>query len=180
MEYEVDYEEETRRLTRSQGNDFIKKQELVDILFEGYDKKIKKANLKDSEFYHFVLNQDEYVGYGVKVQNMKRYLIIRSPYVINNQTNRPYRLRLIGHDSSHSEGKIVELNPGQSYPLRHQELKMQFQIQFVHESPENILKSKNVWSKAHKIDSIARKVPLNMTTYVYHGISYSIIEREEE
>lgn len=57
---------------------------------------------------------------------------------------------------------------------------MQFQIQFVHESPENILKSKNVWSKAHKVDSIAKKMPLNMTTFVHHGVSYSVIEREEE
>lgn len=94
-------------------------------MFEGHDKKIKNANLKDSDFYHFVLSSDEYVGYGVKIQNMKRYLIIRSPYVINNQTNRAYRLRLISHhEASHSEGKLVELNPGQSYPLKQQELKM--------------------------------------------------------
>lgn len=181
VDYEVDYEEETRRLTRTHGSDLIKKQELVDITFEGHDQRIKKANLKDLDFYHHVLGTDEYVGYGVKIQNMKRYLIIRSPYVINNQTNRAYRIKLLGnHDGTHGEGKLIELGPGQTYPLKPSEIKMLFQIQFAHESTDNILRSKNVWSKAHKVHSIAKKVPLNFTTYVYHGVSYSVIEREED
>ena len=41
IDYEVDYEEETRRLVKSSGDEFIKKQELLDILFTGTDHKIK-------------------------------------------------------------------------------------------------------------------------------------------
>lgn len=41
IDYEVDYEEETKRLLKSAGDEFIKKQELLDIHFEDTDKVIK-------------------------------------------------------------------------------------------------------------------------------------------
>lgn len=41
-----------------------------------------EVNLKDPNFYHHRFSKDEYVGYGVKVEKLKRYLIIRSQFVI--------------------------------------------------------------------------------------------------
>jgi len=55
---------------------------------------------------------------------MRRVLIIRAPYVINNLTDNTYKLRLLKPDSK-SILKVVTLEPGQCYPidLKEQEYK---------------------------------------------------------
>jgi hypothetical protein len=84
-------------------------------------------NLRNPNFYHHVLQDrcpQDYVCYGVKVEDMRRVLIIKAPFVINNLTDNTYKLRLLKLDSK-SILKVVTLEPGQCYPidLKEQEYK---------------------------------------------------------
>lgn len=46
-------------------------------------------------------------------------------------------------------------------------------------STEASAKGSNIWSKPHNVKTIVQSVPLDFTTYLYHGDSYSIIVREK-
>jgi hypothetical protein len=75
-------------------------------------------NICDTSFYRidFTDKKPDYLIYGVKVENLRRVLLIRSPYVIFNHTSKPYRLRFMHHANS-SELKSQVLFTGQAYPL---------------------------------------------------------------
>lgn len=54
--------------------------------------------MKDPNFYHYKITKDEYVGYGMKIDNLKKYLIIRSEFVISNKTSRVYKIRFMNSE----------------------------------------------------------------------------------
>jgi hypothetical protein len=64
-------------------------------------------------FYHFFDKkvQEDFVGYGVKFENMRKMLVIRSPYTMTNLTDVNYRLRLID-PTGKQVLKIIEMKPG--------------------------------------------------------------------
>jgi hypothetical protein len=65
--------------------------DFLDVIFKKTDAKIRRLNLRDQNFYHhYIKNKDDFVGYGVKIDNMRKNLIFRAPYVINNMTDCNY------------------------------------------------------------------------------------------
>lgn len=71
-------------------------------------------NLRNQNFYNIILSdksKDDYVGYGVKFENMRKILILRAPYVFNNLTDVIYKMRLLKPDGS-SVLRTITLKPG--------------------------------------------------------------------
>lgn len=114
VDYEVDYEEEVKHLMRDTLDDVVKKQDFLNIVFEGTPIQIKDVNLRNQNFYHHFINdknKDDYVAYGVKLDNMRKVLIIRAPFVFSNLTAINYKLRLLKIDGK-TVIKTVDLVPG--------------------------------------------------------------------
>ena len=89
-EYEVDYDEEVRHLMRDKNEEFVKKQDFINVNFEGGVMGIRDINLRNHNFYTHKLqegNPEDFVSYGVKFENMRKQLIIRAPYCFNNLTD---------------------------------------------------------------------------------------------
>ena len=116
----------------------------------------------------------------MKIDNLKKYLIIRSEFVISNKTSRVYKIRFMNSEQG-QEVKIVEIYPGQSYPLKEIDKRLYFQIAFLQHKVdiEGVLTHKSEWSKSHSIKTIIKSVPLDHTIYLFHGDSYSILIRQE-
>lgn len=56
-------------------------------------------NLKNPNFYHYKFSDTkDYVGYGIKVEKFRTYLVIRSPFVINNKTSKAFRMKFLSPD----------------------------------------------------------------------------------
>ena len=55
-------------------------------------------NLRNLKEHHHIFDKnrlDDYVGYGVKFVNMRKTLIIRSPFTFNNLTDVIYQLKFL-------------------------------------------------------------------------------------
>ncbi len=63
----------------------------------------------------------DFVVYGVKVEDMRKILIIRSRFVFNNLTDVMYKVRFIDSDKKLII-KTVILQPGDTYPIDISEL----------------------------------------------------------
>ena len=85
------------------NDDLVKKHDFLNISFNHGESILKSniifintfldVNLKDINYYHHQFSKKEpanYVGFGVKFENMRKILLIRSPYVINNKTETDY------------------------------------------------------------------------------------------
>jgi hypothetical protein len=84
-------------------------------------------------------------------------------------------------DNHGNEMRIVEIYPGQTYPLKDSDRKLNFQIGFKLDQVdvEGVLNHKSEWSKQYQIKAVTQNAPLNEVTYIYHGGSYSIMVRQE-
>jgi hypothetical protein len=114
VDYEVDYEEEVKHLMRGNHEEVVKKQDFLNIAFEGSPIQIKDVNLRNQNFYHHFINdkdKNDYVAYGVKLDNMRKVLIIRAPFAFNNLTDVNYQMRLLKYDAR-TVVKTVNLEPG--------------------------------------------------------------------
>ena len=56
----------------------------------------------------------------MEASKVKKTFILRSPFIIYNKTESIYMLKIIKYQSS--EETIMQLAPGEGYPLSHQEL----------------------------------------------------------
>jgi hypothetical protein len=115
------------------------------------------VNLRNQNFYHHFINErnkDDYVAYGVKLDGMRKVLIVRAPFVFNNLTDVNYKMRLLKIDGK-TVIKTVDLSPGQCYPIDIRELEYKFQL-------SNDINS-NEWSSPIKIKTIVEKVPKGAT-----------------
>lgn len=110
------------------------------------------------------------MAYGVKLDNMRKVLVIRAPFVFSNLTAINYKLRLLKMDGK-TVIKTVELVPGQCYPIDVRELDYKFQL-------SNDINA-HEWSSPIKIRTIVDKVPKGATTYLYHGKQFTIITKEK-
>lgn len=127
-EYEVDYEEEVKHLMRDKNDEVVKKQDFITVNFEGNAFGIRDINLRNQNFNVHQLvgnNTEEYVTYGVKFENMRKLLIIRSPYCFNNMTDVTYKIRLLSPDGKQMI-RIITLEPGQCYPIDMKEMQYKF------------------------------------------------------
>lgn len=89
-EYEVDYDEEVKHLMRDKNEEVVKKQDFLNVNFEGGFMGIRDINLRNQNFYIHKLqegNPEDFVSYGVKFESMRKQLIIRAPYCFNNLTD---------------------------------------------------------------------------------------------
>ena len=120
--------------------------------FNGID-----VNLKDPNHYHHVYtrgNEQDYVGFGIKFQNMKKILLIRSPYTITNMTDTEYQLKILD-DLGKKVIELIEFKPGQCYPIDFNAMERRFSLSNMNTPME--------WSKAIKFRTIIEKVPKKMT-----------------
>ncbi len=89
VDFEVNYQEEAAQgFDQWQSEEMMqsRKAEMCHIKFEGEERHIKNVNLRDQNYYHHKVNDKEYVGYGVRVENLKRMLIVRNLNVLVNNT----------------------------------------------------------------------------------------------
>ena len=85
-------------------------------------------NLRNTNFYHHIIddhNKEDYVAYGVKLEGMRKVLIVRAPYVFNNLTDVNYKLRLLKFDGK-TTIKTITLEPGQCYPIDIKDIEYKF------------------------------------------------------
>jgi len=57
----------------------------------------------------------------MEASKIRKTFVLRSPFIIFNKTESTYMLKIIKYQSS--EEKIMQIAPGDGYPLSHQELK---------------------------------------------------------
>ena len=127
-EYEVDYDEEVKHLMRDKNEEVVKKQDFLNVNFEGGVMGIRDINLRNQNFYVHKLqegNPEDFVSYGVKFENMRKQLIIRAPYCFNNLTDVRYKLKLLSPDGKQQLG-VITMEPGQCYPIDQKEMQYKF------------------------------------------------------
>ena len=127
-EYEVDYDEEVKHLMRDKNEEVVKKQDFLNINFEGGAMGIRDVNLRNQNFYIHKLqerNPEDFVSYGVKFENMRKQLIIRAPYCFNNLTDVKYKIKLLSPDGKQQLG-VITMDPGQCYPIDQKEMQYKF------------------------------------------------------
>lgn len=86
-------------------------------------------------------------------ENMRKILIIRSPYTISNLTDINYFLHLFELD-----GKIfkkINLKPGDVYPIGNKDMECKFSLSSEYTPHE--------WSNPIKIRTLVERVPKNTT-----------------
>lgn len=98
VDYEVDYEEESRQLMRTSRDEFIKKHDYISIIIDGEDGqrvKVSDFNLRTVKTYkkYFDKKCNDYVIYGVTLENMRKILTFRAPYTITNMTEFDYKIK---------------------------------------------------------------------------------------
>ena len=119
-------------------------------------------NLRDINHYHheFKTNNafhENYVGYGVKIENMKQVFMVRSPYVMNNMTDLEYFMRILREDGK-TLIKTVEMKPNSCFPIAYEDMNLRFSL--------SSLRSPNQWSNSIKFKTIIEKVPKNKTVSI--------------
>ena len=127
-EYEVDYDEEVKHLMRDKNEEVVKKQDFLNVNFEGGAMGIRDVNLRNQNFYIHKLqerNPEDFVSYGVKFENMRKQLIIRAPYCFNNLTDVKYKIKLLSPDGKQQLG-VITMDPGQCYPIDQKEMQYKF------------------------------------------------------
>ena len=125
-------------------------------------------NLRDVYHYKHQLSdsKQDYIAYGLKFENMRRILTLRAPFVINNNTDTDYKIRLKDEDKKISE-KIIELNSGSCYPISLDDMRKRFSI--------CSMKTENEWSNQIKIRTIVERLPKNTTvTKTYNKLFINI------
>ena len=76
-----------------------------------------EINIRDLGVYKvdFSEKNHDFLIYRIKVENFRRILYLRSPYVIQNQTLRAYKLKFFSLNGY--EQRSILLKSGQTYPL---------------------------------------------------------------
>ncbi|CDW82625.1 ph domain containing protein [Stylonychia lemnae] len=156
VDYEVDYEEEAKQLMRISRDELVRKHDYINVIF---NQGIPSSDIKD-----------DYIGFGVKFENMRKVFMLRSPYVVNNMTDQDYQLKILEEDGK-TIIKIVEFKPMQCYPIGYEDMNQRFSI--------SSALAPNQWSNSIKFKTIIDKVPKNTTTYLYHGKQFSVITKEK-
>ena len=124
-------------------------------------------NLRDHNFYHHTFSlheKEDYIGYGVNFEKMRKIFIIRAPYVINNKTDIDYQMRIYMEDGE-TLLKVVELKSDQVYPIDHKDYNKKFSISSILTPDE--------WSNSIKFRTIIEKVPKNTTVMILDLILFN-------
>lgn len=59
---------------------------------------------------------------------MRRILTLRAPFVINNNTDTDYKIRLQDSEDSRIPDKIIEIKSSSCYPIGLDDMRMRFSI----------------------------------------------------
>jgi len=107
----------------------VRKQDYIDIVFEeGKENqdKIRHYNLANLDTHTHVFSQENYdfIVYGMVMteSNVRKTFMMRSPFIIYNKTSSTYMLKIAKSSKTKEEEKVLQISPGDGYPLSHLEL----------------------------------------------------------
>jgi hypothetical protein len=133
IDYEVDEEEEARQLVRSSQDDLARKQDFVDVIFDEGKRekdKIRAYNLANLDLHQHPFSSEPFdfivFGMSMAASKVRRTVVLRSPFIIYNKTESTYMLRIIKYQSS--DETILQMAPGETYPLSHSELRAKIML----------------------------------------------------
>lgn len=114
VDYEVDYEQEAKQLVLTSEDDFVRKQDYIDIVFEegtANQDKIRHYNLANLDTHRHVFSQENYdfVVYGMVMteSNVRKTFMMRSPFIIYNKTNCTYMLKISKSSRTKEKEKVL-------------------------------------------------------------------------
>lgn len=184
----MDYEEEAKQLIMTSKDDLVRKQDFIDIIFdEGKSEKdkIRAYNLANQDLHQhpFSSEQFDFIIFGMSMSKSKvrKTFTLRSPFIIFNKTESTYMLKIIKYQSS--EEKIMQIAPGEGYPLSHQELRCKIMFstyQDYYDAQDNpqlfSQKQDEIWSSHFKVSNFFLKHDISKKKFfVYHAQKFSMI-----
>lgn len=188
VDYEVDYEEEAKQLIMGSKDTKTRKQDFIDIIFgEGKSEKdkIRAYNLANQDLHQHPFSTEQYdfivFGMSMGASKIKKTFTLRSPFIIFNKTTRIYMLKIIKYQSS--EAKVLQIAPGEGYPLSQQELRCKillstyddyYQAQEHPDSPT--LRPEEIWSSHFKVSTLFQKHDIaKKKFFLYHARQFSMV-----
>ena len=187
-DYEVDDEEETKQLIRSAKDDLVRKQDFIDIIFdEGKSEKdkIRAYNLANLDLHQHPFSSEQFdfiiFGMSMSASKVRKTFVLRSPFIIFNKTDSTFMVKIIKHQSS--DEKVMQVAPGEGYPLSHSELKCKIMLstyQDYYDAQENpqlySQRQDEIWSSHFKVSNFFQKHDISKKKFfVYHARKFSMV-----